>query len=146
VDPSLIDQSWGVTNLHPVGVAVVFVLVALTLSLDRRKAIVPLLIAACAIPVAQRVIIFGTQGRIEIEIPFNAPNDKPCRIWHYNREKSKEIVFEICDQYTIQGDLFSKAILHNREVPTPIPDAVMNMKVIDALFDSSKRGRWITIR
>jgi hypothetical protein len=59
VDPSLIDQSWGVTNLHPTGAAVVLVLVALTVSLDRRKAIVPLLIAACAIPMAQRVIIFG---------------------------------------------------------------------------------------
>ena len=29
----------------------------------------------------QRVNVFGTSGRIEIEIPFNAPPDRPCRIW-----------------------------------------------------------------
>jgi hypothetical protein len=54
-----IDQSYGHTNLHPVGVAVVFLLAVLAISLDRRKALVPLLIAACAIPMAQRLIVFG---------------------------------------------------------------------------------------
>jgi len=56
---NLIDQSWGHTNLHPFGVAVVFVLALFAIFLDRRKALVPLLIAACAIPMAQRLIILG---------------------------------------------------------------------------------------
>jgi predicted dehydrogenase len=30
----------------------------------------------------QRVNIFGTKGRIEIEIPFNAPSDRPCKVWY----------------------------------------------------------------
>jgi hypothetical protein len=54
-----IDQSYGHTNLHPLGVAVVFLLALFALFLDRRKALVPLLIAACAIPMAQRLIVFG---------------------------------------------------------------------------------------
>jgi predicted dehydrogenase len=29
----------------------------------------------------QRMQFLGTKGRIEIEIPFNAPNDRPCRIF-----------------------------------------------------------------
>lgn len=33
----------------------------------------------------QRVNILGTEGRIEIEIPFNAPPDKETVIWHHSK-------------------------------------------------------------
>jgi len=59
----------------------------------------------------QRVHIFGTEGRIEIEIPFNAPPDQPCRLWREREAAIEEIKFDVCDQYTIQGDLFAQAIL-----------------------------------
>ncbi len=88
----------------------------------------------------QRVNIFGTEGRVEIEIPFNAPPDRPCRMWHQSGDEVEEIVLEICDQYTIQGDLFSQAILNDTAVPTPLEDAVANMKVIEALIESGKKG------
>ncbi len=91
----------------------------------------------------QRVNIFGTEGRIEIEIPFNAPPDKPCKMWLQQGSEIEEIVFDICDQYTIQGDLFSLAVLNDTPVPTPLEDAVANMKVIEAVFESSKTGNWI---
>ena len=90
----------------------------------------------------QRVNIFGTSGRIEIEIPFNAPPDKPARMWHQAGSEKQEIVFDICDQYTIQGDLFSQAISNNTDVPTPIEDAVANMRVIGAIRDSAKNSVW----
>lgn len=91
----------------------------------------------------QRVNIFGTRGRIEIEIPFNAPPDQPCKMWCQTQDQTEEISFPICDQYTIQGDLFSKAILNDTDVPTPLEDAVANMKVIDALVESAKIRSWI---
>lgn len=91
----------------------------------------------------QRVNIFGTEGRIEIEIPFNAPPDKPCKIWLQQGSEIEEIILDICDQYTIQGDLFSLAVLNDTPVPTPLEDAVANMKVIEAVFESSERGSWI---
>ncbi|MCJ7789361.1 MAG: Gfo/Idh/MocA family oxidoreductase [Candidatus Atribacteria bacterium] len=90
----------------------------------------------------QRVNIFGTKGRIEIEIPFNAPSDRPCKIWHGDDARIKEVILEICNQYTIQGDLFSRAVLEDREVPTPLEDAVANMQVIDALVRSARSGSW----
>jgi predicted dehydrogenase len=90
----------------------------------------------------QRVNIYGVDGRIEIEIPFNAPPDKACRMWHQRGENIAEITLEICDQYTIQGDLFSQAILNDTAVPTPIEDAIANMKVIEGLFASAKSGSW----
>ena len=91
----------------------------------------------------QRVNIYGTEGRVEIEIPFNAPPDKPCKMWHQHGSEIEEIVFDICDQYAIQGDLFSAAILNDTAVPTPIEDAVGNMKVIEAIVASGKAGTWI---
>ena len=91
----------------------------------------------------QRVNIFGTEGRIEIEIPFNAPPDQPCRMWCQTQDQTEEISFPICDQYTIQGDLLSKAILNDTNVPTPLEDAVANMKVIDAIVQSAKSGSWV---
>ncbi len=93
----------------------------------------------------QRVNIFGTTGRVEIEIPFNAPPDRPCRMWLQKREKIKEITFPICDQYTIQGDLFARAILDDKPVPTPITDAVANMRVIEALIQSAKENVWVSV-
>lgn len=93
----------------------------------------------------QRVNIFGDTGGIEIEIPFNAPPDKATRLWLRTSEKTDEITFDICDQYTIQGDLFSKAIIDNTEVPTPLEDALNNMLVIEAIFKSSETGKWIEL-
>jgi predicted dehydrogenase len=91
----------------------------------------------------QRVNILGTSGRVEIEIPFNAPADKPCRIWHEKSGLTHEIVFDVCDQYTLQGDSFSRAILEDIPVPTPLLDAVSNMRVIEAVKLSAKSGCWI---
>ena len=78
----------------------------------------------------QKMHIFGTTGRIEIEIPFNAPPDKPTRIF-VNDEVEE---FPVCDQYTIQGELFSRAILENTEVPVPLEDALKNMAVIEKIL------------
>ena len=56
-------------------------------------------------------------------------------------EEIEEIVFAVCDQYTIQGDLFARAILDGTPVPTPIEDAVANMQVIEAVVASAARRR-----
>jgi predicted dehydrogenase len=91
----------------------------------------------------QRVNILGTTGRVEIEIPFNAPWDRPTRLWHTHNNKTDEITFDVCNQYTLQGDVMSQCILNDTPVPTPITDAVANMRVIDAVFESSRRGAWV---
>ena len=95
----------------------------------------------------QRLHFLGTQGRIEIEIPFNAPNDRPCRIFIAEGRDGvgKEIVteaFDTCDQYTIQGDAFSRAIREDSEVPVSVSDGINNMAVIEAIFRSADSGQW----
>lgn len=92
----------------------------------------------------QRVNIVGSKGRIEIEIPFNAPPDRVCRIWFQRGPELREITFDVCDQYTIQGDLFAEAVLEDRPVPTPLQDALDNMRVIEAIKASAQRGGWVS--
>ena len=91
----------------------------------------------------QRVHIFGTHGRIEIEIPFNAPPDRPCKMWYETKGKLQEILIPTADQYTAQGDLMSQAILKNWDVPTPLTDGVNNMKIIEAIVKSGRTGKWV---
>jgi predicted dehydrogenase len=95
----------------------------------------------------QRMELLGSKGRVAVEIPFNAPNDKPTHLTvadgmaiHGGKVVREEI--PTCDQYTVQGDAFSRAILDNTAVPVPLEDALGNMKAIDAIFRSAKSGRW----
>ncbi|CAA9588587.1 MAG: NAD binding oxidoreductase [uncultured Thermomicrobiales bacterium] len=93
----------------------------------------------------QRANVYGTEGRVEVEIPVNAPPDRPCRIWHQRGNDIEEIAFETVDQYTIQGDLFAAAILDDTPVPTPLADAVANMTVLEAIVESATSGAWVGI-
>lgn len=93
----------------------------------------------------QRALIFGRDGHIEIEIPFNPPANVPTRVLVTRQGQREEILTPAADHYRLQGDAFSRAILEDAPVPTPLEDAVANMAVIDAFFRSSKLGEWVTL-
>jgi len=95
----------------------------------------------------QRVHFFGTRGRIEIEIPFNAPNDRPTRLFvdaagDLSSCAIATETFPTADQYTLQGDAFARAVFDNTEAPVPLEDSIGNMAVIEAIFRSAESGRW----
>jgi len=95
----------------------------------------------------QRIHFLGSKGRIELEVPVNTPIDRPMRLFI---DSGSDLfgggitteTFRACDQYTLQGDAFSKAILDNTEVPVPIEDAIGNMAVIEAIFRSGQSRQW----
>jgi len=97
----------------------------------------------------QRIHFLGTSGRIELEIPVNAPDDRPTRLFI---DSGSDLfgggiateTFPTCNQYTLQGDAFSKAVLEGTEVPVPLEDAIKNMAVIETLFHSANSGKWET--
>jgi len=98
----------------------------------------------------QRMQFLGTHGRIEIEIPFNAPPDRPTRLFLdeggdlFGANLTTQ-TFPTADQYTLQGDAFSLAVLEGRAVPVPVEDAIKNMRVIEAVFESGRTGQWQTV-
>ncbi|MBZ5617701.1 MAG: Gfo/Idh/MocA family oxidoreductase [Acidobacteriia bacterium] len=104
---------------------------------------------ACSTQVVphQSMQFFGTTGRIELEIPFNAVPNRTSRI---RIDDGSDILgsgikveeFAPCDQYTIQGDLFSRAVRGGGAPSVPLEDSVKNMAVIDAIFRSAKSGKW----
>jgi predicted dehydrogenase len=95
----------------------------------------------------QRIHFLGTRGRIELEIPFNAPPDRPTRLFI---DSSGDLLgagittetFPVCDQYTLQGDAFSRAVLEDTPVPVSVEDAIKNMSAIEAAFKSADTGQW----
>ena len=86
----------------------------------------------------QRVHFFGAKGSIEIEIPFNAPPDRETRIFIRTGATDRTETFPVCDQYTLQGDAFARAILEDTEVPVSLENALGNMKVMAALLEAAK--------
>ncbi len=86
----------------------------------------------------QKVQAFGTKGRIEIEIPFNTPPDKPSRIFITTDGNTREEEFPACDQYTLQGDAFARAAMDHTPPPVTLEDSIANMTVIDAVLSGSR--------
>lgn len=86
----------------------------------------------------QQADIFGTKGHLRIEIPFNQPFNKQVHLYLTTTGSSETLTIPPSNQYTKEGEAFAKAILENTEVPTPLSDALKNMKVIDAIKMSSR--------
>ncbi len=95
---------------------------------------------------AQRFVVSGEKARIEVEIPFNAPPDRPCRLFvddgsDLSGGSRKVEELPVCDQYAIQADEFSRAALGERDVPVPLEDSLRTMAVIEAIRRSAGSGR-----
>jgi predicted dehydrogenase len=88
----------------------------------------------------QRVHVYGTKGRISIEIAFNIPLDLPTRVFVTAggdppvAPDTEVLTFEPANQYTIQAERFAAAVLDGTPVPIPPSDAVANLRVIEELF------------
>ncbi len=88
----------------------------------------------------QRVHIVGTEGRIDIEIPFNIPPHRETRIFvtiggdPATSPSTETVSFPIADQYTIQAERFAQAVLDESDVPVSMDDAIANMRVIEAVL------------
>ena len=92
----------------------------------------------------QRVNIMGTKGRIEIEIPFNAPPDQPNRYFVQGMEMNEGVwtSLPVSDQYQLQAEAFGRVVRKRQKPFWGVADAIQNMKIIDAFFRSEKSGKW----
>ena len=99
---------------------------------------------------SQQVFILGTKKSIIIENPFNAEPKKSTNIVIYNgnsiyRKDNTIKTFPPIDQYEVQVTAFSDHLLKKTKVDYDLVDAKKNMKVLDAIFKSSKKGSWIKV-
>ena len=90
----------------------------------------------------QRVHVYGSEGRISIEIPFNIPPDLPTRVFLTQggdppvSPAIETLTFEPADAYACEADAFAAAILAGSPAPVPLADAVANLRVIERMFAS----------
>jgi predicted dehydrogenase len=98
----------------------------------------------------QRVQVIGTERRMELEIPFNAPLGEVTRVYTDSGERLGDAsaltdTIAACNMYTLQGDAFSRAIRGEIALPYGVEDAIGNMRVIDALFESARTDAWVAV-
>jgi len=98
----------------------------------------------------QSIEVIGTKGRVEIVIPFNAPPDTPTALIiddgsTLDGSLSRREIIRPVDQYTEQAEAFAKAVLGEAPLPYGVEDAISNMRVIDAIFESERTEAWAKV-
>jgi len=93
----------------------------------------------------QYVDIHGEHGRLRLHIPFNPIGDTVQHLTLTQNSVRSEIVTIPSNHYRNMTDSFAQSVIHNTPVPTPLRDAVANMKIIDAIFASAAQKEWISI-
>ena len=99
---------------------------------------------------AQKVEVLGTHGRLEIVIPFNAPPDQATAIvidsgFTMDGSLADREIIGPCDQYTEEAEAFALAVLGEKPLPYGVEDAIQNMKILDAIFESERTGGWVNV-
>jgi len=98
----------------------------------------------------QRINLVGTAKRLEILIPFNAPAGEETILRLDSGSVLGDGAIEVervpaCDQYTLQGELFSRVVQGEEELPYGVGDAIQNMEIIDAIVRSERNDSWETV-
>ena len=98
----------------------------------------------------QRVQLLGTRGRIEIEIPFNAPLDAPCRYGiddalALDGSSMRWTTLPAADQYQLQAEAFCRAVRQRPPDASALDDAITQARIIEALFASAEQGRVVAL-
>jgi predicted dehydrogenase len=98
----------------------------------------------------QKFEVIGTKGRVEIIIPFNAPPDTPTALLidngaNMDTSLARREIIPACDQYTEEAEAFSLAVLGKQPLPYGIEDAIQNMRILDAIFESERTKGWVAV-
>jgi predicted dehydrogenase len=93
----------------------------------------------------QYVKIHGEQGSILMPLPFSPQPSASTQIILKRNDVSEEIIQPPSDHYRNMADEFAQSVFAKVSVPTPLSDALANMKIIDAIFASAKDSQWIAV-
>ncbi len=95
--------------------------------------------------------ILGTKGRVEIIIPFNAPEGSATALLvdhahALDGSLARREVFAPSNQYTEMAEAFALAVLGQGTLDYGIEDAIRSMQVLDAIFESERIGAWAAVK
>lgn len=93
---------------------------------------------------SQWVKISGSKASLIIQNPFYR-RDVPSTLILRKGDTDEEIVVGQFNHYVEQVNAFCGAIRNGGPAPTPLSDALGNMKAIDGVFESAKQGGWVTL-
>ncbi len=98
----------------------------------------------------QHMRFIGSEGRLEIPVPFNPVADEKSKIFlwknvHHPSKEPDRIDIKKADQYTIQIEEMNTCILNDRPFLFDLNDSYKNMKIIDSIFKSSQTQSWEVI-
>lgn len=99
--------------------------------------------ASTKIEPMQYVEAYGEAGSLRIELPFNPLPQYAARLLLKNERSETLIEVPAANQYSLMADAFAESIINNTQVPTPLDDAIANMKIIDAFFASASRNQGV---
>ena len=95
----------------------------------------------------QRVQVVGTRGRIELFIPFNASRGGQMRLAldEGGALDGSGVTVETlpaAEQYRLKVEAFSRRVRNEAPGAKALGDAVAQARVLDALWESERTGRW----
>jgi predicted dehydrogenase len=97
---------------------------------------------------AQRMIVYGTHGHIDIDTPWTPSPDQPTSfIVNSAASDTAPLVEEIVtvqavDQYAWQMTAFAETVAGRRAPAVPFQSSVNNMRVLDAIRAAGTSGAW----
>ncbi|MEQ9813834.1 MAG: Gfo/Idh/MocA family oxidoreductase [Azospirillaceae bacterium] len=94
----------------------------------------------------QRAVIMGTEGRVEVMIPFNAPKEGTEIVFTPRQGEAETIDLGPVDQYERQVEAMNRAIRGEAPLPYGVADAFVNMAILDAFVTSEKTGGWAAVK
>lgn len=99
----------------------------------------------------QSVEILGTKGRVEIIIPFNAPEGLATALlvdhaYGLDGSLARREIFPPSNQYTEMAEAFALAALGQGTLDYGVEDAIRSMQVLDAIFESERTGAWADVK
>lgn len=99
------------------------------------------------LPLRRYYEIVGTTGSLYVNQAYNPKETSLSEVKHYGEDRAllETIPLGQLNSYTAMIDDFNTAILENRPPLFPGEDAILNMRVIDAIYQAARTGERVAL-
>lgn len=99
------------------------------------------------LPLRRYYELVGTGGMLRVNRAYNPKDDAPGEVLQLGDDLAPVATFntERLNSYVLMAEDFNRALLDGTEVPFPAEDAVLNMRVIDAVYKAARSGGMVMV-